>query len=146
MTRLHKLGWAGVATRPGERHDLSNLPRRPPSLVGGALAGLSSWCARTARRVDQPGRWPGSLRARDPLSNSTCSNGRRGLAAELVELNLEAARECFVDMRSNAADPDDRSPTTNLVTEMLDDGIDLSDEAMVQEWIDRYSARPRRER
>ena len=29
---------------------------------------------------------------------------------------------------------------------MLDDGIDVSDEAMVQEWIDRYNARPRRER
>ena len=55
-------------------------------------------------------------------------------------------RESFVDMRRNAADPAIRSPTTNLVTEMLADGIDLSDEAMVQEWIDRYNARPRRER
>ena len=71
---------------------------------------------------------------------------RRGLAAELLDLNLETARESFVDMRRNAADPANRSPTTNLVTEMLDDGIDLSDEAMVQEWIDRYNARPRRER
>ena len=71
---------------------------------------------------------------------------RRGLAAELLDLNLETARECFADMRTNAADPANRSPTTNLVTEMLDDGIDLSDEAMVQEWIDRYNARPRRER
>ena len=71
---------------------------------------------------------------------------RRGLAAELLDLNLETARECFVDMRTNGADPANRSPTTNLVTEMLDDGIDFSDEAMVQEWIDRYNARPRRER
>ena len=71
---------------------------------------------------------------------------RRGLAAELLELNLEAARESFVDMRTNAADPAMRSPTTNIVTEMLDEGVDLSDEAMVQEWIDRYNARPRHER
>ena len=71
---------------------------------------------------------------------------RRGLAAELLELNLDAARESFLDMRRNAADPANRSPTTNLVTEMLDDGIDVTDEAMVQEWIDRYNARPRRER
>ena len=49
-------------------------------------------------------------------------------------------------MRTNSADPAMRSPTTNIVTEMLDDGVDLSDEAMVQEWIDRYNARPRHER
>ena len=71
---------------------------------------------------------------------------RRGLAAELLELNLQAARESYADMRTNAADPAMRSPTTNIVTEMLDDGIDISDEAMVQEWIDRYNARPRHER
>ncbi len=71
---------------------------------------------------------------------------RRGLAAELLELNLEAARESFADMRTNSADPAMRSPTTNIVTEMLDEGVDLSDEAMVQEWIDRYNTRPRHER
>ena len=71
---------------------------------------------------------------------------RRGLAAELLELNLEAARESFADMRTNSADPAMRSPTTNIVTEMLDEGVDLSDETMVQEWIDRYNARPRHER
>ena len=65
---------------------------------------------------------------------------------ELLELNLEAAQESFVDMRANAADPAKRSPTTNIVTEMLDDGIDISDETMVQEWIDRYNTRPRHER
>ena len=64
----------------------------------------------------------------------------------MLELNLEAARESFVDMRRKAADPANCSPTTNLVTEMLDDGIDLTDEAMVQEWIDRYNARPRHQR
>ena len=71
---------------------------------------------------------------------------RRGLAAELLEMNLEAARESYADMRTNAADPAKRSPTTNIVTEMLDDGIDISDEATVQEWIGRYNARPRHER
>ena len=71
---------------------------------------------------------------------------RRGLAAELLELNFEAARESFADMRTNAADPAMRSPTTNIVTEMLDDGIDITDEATVQEWIGRYNARPRHER
>ena len=49
-------------------------------------------------------------------------------------------------MRTNAADPTKRSPTTNIVTEMLDDGIDITDEATVQEWIDRYNTRPRHER
>ena len=71
---------------------------------------------------------------------------RRGLAPRLLELNLQAVRESLVDMRFNAADPAKRSRTTNMVTEMLEDGIDLSDEAMVQEWIDRYNARPRHER
>ena len=71
---------------------------------------------------------------------------RRGLAAELLELNLQAARESFTYMRTNAADPANRSATTNIVTEMLDDGIDLLDEEMVREWIDRYNARPREER
>ena len=71
---------------------------------------------------------------------------RRGLAADLLELNLAEARVSSVDMRSNAADPAMRSPTTNIVTEMLEDGIDFTDEAMVQEWIDRYNARPRHER
>ena len=49
-------------------------------------------------------------------------------------------------MRTNATDPTKRSTTTNIVTEILEDGIDLSDNAMVQEWIDRYNARPRHER
>ena len=49
-------------------------------------------------------------------------------------------------MRTNAADPAMRSPTTNIVTEMLKDGIDITDEATVQEWIDRYNTRPRHER
>ena len=71
---------------------------------------------------------------------------RRGLAAELLELNLQAARESYADMRTNAADPAMRSPTTNIVTEMLKDGIDITDEATVQEWIGRYNARPRHER
>lgn len=70
----------------------------------------------------------------------------RGLVADLLELNLAEARVAFVDMRSNAADPAMRSPTTNIVTEMFEDGIDLDDEAMVQDWIDRYNARPRHER
>ena len=29
---------------------------------------------------------------------------------------------------------------------MLDDGIDLGDGAAVQQWIERYNARPRHER
>ena len=31
---------------------------------------------------------------------------------------------------------------TSIVTGMPDDGIDVSDEAMVWEWIDRCNARP----
>ena len=71
---------------------------------------------------------------------------RRGLTEDLLELNLQAARGAFGDMRANAADPTKRSRTTNIVTEMLEDGIDLGDDAAVQEWIERYNARPRHER
>ena len=71
---------------------------------------------------------------------------RRGLAEDLLELNLHAARDAFGDMRANAADPTKRSRTTNIVTEMHADGIDLGDDAAVQEWIERYNARPRHER
>ena len=71
---------------------------------------------------------------------------RRGLAEELLELNLQAARDAFGDMRANAADPTKRSRTTNIVTEMLEDGIDVDDEAAVHDWIERYNARPRHER
>ena len=69
---------------------------------------------------------------------------RRGLAAELLELNLEAARESFAYMRTNAADPAMRSPTTNIVTEMLDDGIDITDEATVQETLPGALVSPKR--
>ena len=74
---------------------------------------------------------------------------RRGLAADLLAVNLSVARESFEDMRRNADDPSRRSPTTNIVREMLADGIDPSDPASseaVQAWIDQYNARPRRER
>ncbi len=71
---------------------------------------------------------------------------RRGLTEELLELNLQAARDAFGDMRANATDPTKRSPSTNIATEMLEDGIDFDDEAAVQEWIERYNARPRHER
>ena len=71
---------------------------------------------------------------------------RRGLTEDLLELNLQAARDAFGDMRANAADPTRRSPSTNIVTDMLEDGIDMDDEAAMQEWIERYNARPRHER
>ena len=71
---------------------------------------------------------------------------RRGLTEDLLQLNLQAARDAFGDMRANAADPTKRSSTTNTVTELLEDGIDLGDAAAVQEWIERYNARPRHER
>ena len=74
---------------------------------------------------------------------------RWGLEADLLAVNLSVARESFVNMRRNAADPSRRSPTTNIVTDMLADGIDPSDPAdrvAMQAWIDQYNARPRRER
>ena len=71
---------------------------------------------------------------------------RRGLTEELLELNLQAARDAFGNMRANAADPTKRSPSTTIATEMLEDGVDFDDEAAVQEWIERYNARPRHER
>ena len=71
---------------------------------------------------------------------------RRGLTEDLLELNLHAARDAFGDMRANAADPTKRSRATNIATEMHEDGVDLGDDAAVQEWIERYNARPRHER
>lgn len=66
----------------------------------------------------------------------------RGLDKELLEMNVAKARESFPDMRANAADPSKRSPTTNIITDMIADGVDLGDEAAVQAWIDAYNARP----
>lgn len=61
-------------------------------------------------------------------------------------MNISEATWSFPHMRSRAADPANRSPAINIATEMRDDGIDPTDAAMVQEWMDRYNARPRRER
>ena len=74
---------------------------------------------------------------------------RRGLDAGLLERNLSVARDSFGVLRHNADDPGRRSPTTNIVREMLADGIDPSDpadSAAVTAWMDQYNARPRRER
>ena len=71
---------------------------------------------------------------------------RRGIAEKPLVQNLSMARESFVDMRRLAADPANRTPATNIATEMLDDGLDLDDKAAVEAWIDRYNARPRSER
>lgn len=71
---------------------------------------------------------------------------RRGLGGDLLEMNLAAAREAFGEMRANSADPSKRSVTTNILTDMLADGVDLDDEAAVHAWIDEYNARPRHER
>ncbi len=66
----------------------------------------------------------------------------RGLDEELLEMNVAKARESFPDMRANAADPSKRSTTTNIITDMIADGVDFGDEAAVQAWIEAYDARP----
>lgn len=71
---------------------------------------------------------------------------QRGLAQDRLRENLEAARGAFGDMRANAADPAKRSVTTNIVTDMIADGVDFDDDADVQEWMENYNARPRSER
>ncbi len=74
---------------------------------------------------------------------------RRGLAPELAEENLAVARESFAAMRANVADAENWTPTTRMIREMMDDGIDPSDPAdgvAMQAWIDQYNARPRHER
>ena len=70
----------------------------------------------------------------------------RGLDKELLEMNLATARESFSDMRADSADPSKRSQTTNIVADMIADGVDLGDDAAVQAWIAAYNARPRHER
>lgn len=66
----------------------------------------------------------------------------RGLDEDLLEMNIAMARESFSDMRANAADPSKRSPTTNIITDMIADGVDFGDEAAVQAWIEAYNDRP----
>lgn len=66
---------------------------------------------------------------------------RRGLAEDVLEKNLAAARESFGVMRANAADPSKRSPITNLLTELVHGVVDLEDEAALQAWFDDYHAR-----
>lgn len=61
-------------------------------------------------------------------------------------MNVAKARESFRDMRANAADPSKRSRTTNIVTDMIADGVDLGDDDAVQAWIAAYNARPRHQR
>ena len=71
---------------------------------------------------------------------------RRGLAEDLLEMNLAAARESFGAMRANSSDPSKRSVITGIITEMLADGVDLQDEAAVEAWIDACKALPSHER
>lgn len=71
---------------------------------------------------------------------------RRGLDGDLLEMNLAAARESFVEMRVDSADPSKRSTSTNIVIDMMADGVELDDDAAVQAWIDAYNAHPRHER
>jgi len=66
----------------------------------------------------------------------------RGLDEELLEMNVAKARESFLEMRANAADPSKRSATTNILAGMIADGVDFGDEAEVQSWIDAYDAHP----
>lgn len=66
----------------------------------------------------------------------------RGLDEDLLEMNVAKARESFPDMRANTADPSKRSTTTNIIIDMIADGVDFGDETAVQAWIDAYSARP----
>jgi len=66
----------------------------------------------------------------------------RGLDEELLEMNVTKARESFLEMRANAADPSKRSATTNILAGMIADGVDFGDEAEVQSWIDAYDAHP----
>ena len=65
-----------------------------------------------------------------------------GLDEDLLEMNVAAAQESFIEMRANAADPSKRSPATNILTDMIADGVDFGDDAAVQAWIDAYDASP----
>ncbi len=65
---------------------------------------------------------------------------RRGLADDLLEQNLAAARKSFSAMRANSADPAKRSVATNILTGLVADGVNLRDEAVVQAWIDGHNA------
>ncbi len=71
---------------------------------------------------------------------------RRGLAEDLLEMNLAAARESFSTMRANSSDPSKRSAVAKILAGMLADDLDLDDEAAVQDWIDAHNARARAER
>ncbi len=119
-----------------------DLLRWSPLKIGGFLTGWIPW------KVITDDEFHDAIEAVFPGWLEYAAE-RWGLDADLLAVNLSVARESFVDMRRNVADPSRRSPTTNIVTDMLADGIDPSDpsnRAAVQAWIDQYNARPRRER
>lgn len=69
-----------------------------------------------------------------------------GLADEALGINLSRVDHSMGLMQETRHDPEARSPATAIAHDMLADGIDLTDRAAVDAWIEEYNQRPIEER
>jgi len=70
----------------------------------------------------------------------------RGLPDSALEKSLAAIDPAMALMQENRLDPDKASPGSRIMSEMIADGIDPTDKAATQAWIDRYNASRHHER
>ncbi|MBI3746886.1 MAG: hypothetical protein HY264_10285 [Chloroflexi bacterium] len=67
---------------------------------------------------------------------------RRGLAERWIVETEEAVDEFAPAFRRAITDADQFGPAKRITNQMLADGVDLTDPAAIQRWIDLYNARP----
>lgn len=65
---------------------------------------------------------------------------RTGLAARWIDETRNAVNEYGGDFLMLELEGSSKGPAAQLVASMLADGVDLTDERAVQEWIDRYNS------
>ena len=68
---------------------------------------------------------------------------RKGLSDASLAESLGAIDQFEPEFRERMADPATFGPAKALVREMLADGVDITDEAAVQAWVDESNRRPR---
>ena len=72
------------------------------------------------------------------------AGGQKGLPAELVAETVESTAMWEGTLTEGIDDPAAWGPAKAMLTEMLDDGVDPSDEEAVSDWIERFNADPER--
>jgi len=70
----------------------------------------------------------------------------RDLPESALEKSLSAVDPAMGLMQENRLDPDKSSPGSMMIREMMADGIDPTDQAASQAWIDQYNANRHHER